>query len=90
MATANFNIKQDDGWVAVTSADNSFIRIRSNTPQSEVYVTTGTSTPALSVIGYKIIHKDFWVNVAAGTGVKYYVRTVNQTPGGTRIDVFTI
>jgi len=91
MATANFEIKAEDGWTAVTSADNSFIRIRSNTPNHAFFVTTGSSLPAATVIGYKVQCKEFWCNVAAGTGVRYYVRTAEGRPTPTnRIDVFTI
>jgi hypothetical protein len=90
MATANFSIKAEDGWVAVTSADNSFIRIRSNTPNHAFFVTSGTSAPADTVIGYKVICHEFWCNVAAGANVRYYVRTLENRPAQNRIDVFTI
>ncbi len=90
MATANFNIAPGDGWTAVTSADNSFIRIRSSSPKHAFYVTTGSSLPAATVIGYKVQCEDFWCNVAAGTGVRYYVRTVEGLPPATTISVFTI
>jgi hypothetical protein len=45
MATANFNINAEDGWVAVTPAGVDFVRIRSNTPKHAFYVTDAASTP---------------------------------------------
>jgi hypothetical protein len=90
MATANFFIDAEDGWTQVTSGDVDFIRIRSNTPKHAFFVTTGSTTPASSVIGYKVICDDFWVDVPTTTGEFYYVRLMENIPQETRIDVFYI
>jgi hypothetical protein len=88
MATANFFIDAEDGWVAVTSAGVDFIRIRSNTPKHAFFVTTGVSLPAASVIGFKTICDEFWCNVPVGDN--FYVRTQENLPQETRIDVFYV
>ncbi len=46
MATANFSINAEDGWVAVTSAATDFIHIRSNTPNHAFFVTSAATLPA--------------------------------------------
>lgn len=89
MATANFEIKAEDGWVAVSPAAPAFIRIRSNTPNHAFFVTTGPSAPSATAIGYKVQCKEFWCNVVA-TGLTYYVRTEENRPSPNRIDVFTL
>lgn len=90
MATANFNINAEDGWTAVTAAAASFIRIRSNTPNHAFFVTTGSTPPAATVIGYKVQCDDFWCDVAVPTGELYYVRASENLPQNTRFDVFYI
>jgi hypothetical protein len=86
MATANFNLDAEDGWVAVTSNPTNFIRIRSNTPKHPFFVTSGSSTPASTVIGYKVHCEDFYCDVEVTDN--YYVRIGENVPQNTRIDVF--
>lgn len=88
MATANFTIDPEDGWTAVTSAGVNFIAIRSNTPNHAFYVTSAASLPAATVVGYKVQCHEFKVNVP--TTDNYYVRSAENQPRGTRIDVFYI
>lgn len=89
MATANFSIDAEDGWVAVTSAGVDFIRIRSNTPKHAFFVTTDASTPASTVIGYKQQCDDgFWCDVPVTDN--FYVRVAENLPQDTRIDVFYV
>ena len=88
MATANFFIDAEDGWTAVTSASVSFIRIRSNTPKHAFFVTTGQSTPASTVIGYKVTCEDFMVDVPVSDN--FYVRVAENLPQETRFDVFSV
>lgn len=88
MATANFDIDAEDGWVAVTSGGAAFIKIRSNTPNHPFFVTTGSSAPAASVIGFKVHCEEFWCDVS--TTENYYVRTLENLPQNSRIDVFYI
>lgn len=88
MATANFSITPADGWVAVTSAGTNYFRVRSNTPNHAFFVTSAASTPAATVVGYKVHCHDFKVNVA--NSQNYYVRVVQELPEATRIDVFYI
>lgn len=51
MATANFNINAEDGWVAVTPEGVAFVRIRSNTPKHAFYVTDASETPPITTSG---------------------------------------
>lgn len=88
MATANFDIDAEDGWVAVTSGGVDFIRITSNTPKHAFFVTNDSSTPAATVIGYKVHCDDFWCDVPV-TG-NFYVRVPGNVPQNTRIDVFYV
>jgi hypothetical protein len=88
MATANFTIRAEDGWTAVTSDPVTFIRIRSNTPNHAFFVTTGSSAPAASVIGFKQQCDEFWCDVPVADN--FYVRCAENLPQGTRIDVFYI
>lgn len=88
MATANFSIDAEDGWTEVTSAGVDFIRIRSNTPSHAFYVTTGSSTPATTVIGYKVQCDDFWCDVPVTDN--FYVRVIENLPQETRFDVFYV
>lgn len=88
MATANFFIDAEDGWTAVTSAGVDFIRIRSNTPKHAFFVTTGSSTPAATVTGYKVTCEDFWVDVPVTDN--FYVRVAENLPQETRFDVFSV
>lgn len=88
MATANFFIDAEDGWTAVTSDGVDFIRIRSNTPKHAFYVTTGDTTPAATVIGYKVQCDDFWCDVPVAEN--FYVRTIENLPQETRFDVFFV
>lgn len=89
MATANFSIDAEDGWVAVTSAGTNFVRIRSNTPNHAFFVTSAASLPAATVTGYKVqCAEGFWVDVPNTDN--YYVRIPENLPQETRIDVFFI
>lgn len=91
MATANFHINAEDGWVAVTDAAVSFIRIRTNTPNHAFFVTTGSSAPTITDIGFKQqCDEGFWCDVAVATGELYYVRVAENLPQDARIDVFYI
>lgn len=47
MATANFQVQPEDGWVTVAS-NVDFIRIRQYPKTQPFYVTTGSSAPSLS------------------------------------------
>ncbi len=51
MATANFSINAEDGWVAVTAAATNFIRIRSNTPNHAFFVASAAALPANTTSG---------------------------------------
>lgn len=89
MATANFNIQPNDGWVEVTSAGVDFIKIRQYPSSQPFYVTTGPSTPASTVRGFRVDCDEFWCDVPVSD--KYYVRTENFKPDiDLRIDVFFI
>ena len=89
MATANFTIKAEDGWVEVTSAGTNFVKITSNVPKHPFFVTSAASAPAATAVGFKVEDDDgFCVNVANTD--KYYVRVPGNTPNNTRIDVFYI
>lgn len=89
--TANYtSIDPEDGWVAVTAAAVSFIKIRSSTGHG-FYVTCANSAPAATVVGFK--HQDdepFFVDTPVPTGYLYYVRTVTNQPKGNVISVFSI
>lgn len=88
MATANFNIQPDDGWVAVTSAGVNFIKIRQYPKTQPFYVTTGSSTPAATVRGYRVDCEEFWCDVTVTDN--FYVRAVSPKPDlDLRIDVFS-
>lgn len=89
MATANFNIQPNDGWVEVTSAGVDFIRIRQYPKSQPFYVTTGSSTPALTVRGYRVDCEEFWCDIRVAD--KFYVRAENFKPDtDLRIDVFFV
>lgn len=89
MATANFNIQPQDGWVEITSAGVDFIRIHQYPETQPFYVTTGSSTPAATVRGYRVDYAEFWCNVPVAD--KFYVRTTNPKPDlPLRIDVFYV
>lgn len=45
MATANYFIDAEDGWVAVTSGSTGFVAIRSNSPNHPFFVADGSSAP---------------------------------------------
>lgn len=90
--TANYaSIDPEDGWVAVTAAAVSFIKIRSSTGHG-FYVTCANSAPAATVVGFKHQNCDepFWCDTAVPTGYLYYVRTVENQPKGNTISVFSI
>jgi hypothetical protein len=87
MATANFSIQPEDGWVEVTDDAVSFIRIRGYPSSQAYYVTTGETTPADTVRGYRIDCEEFWCDVPILDN--FYVRVVNSKPDiDYRIDVF--
>lgn len=87
MATANFYIQPDDGWVAVTSAGVDFIMIRQYPNSQPFYVTTGTTTPANTVKGFRVDCEQFWCDTPVAQN--FYVRTENFKPDtDLRIDVF--
>jgi hypothetical protein len=88
MATANFSIDAEDGWTAVTSAGVDFIKIRSNTNKHAFFVTTNPTTPASTVIGYKVTCEDFWCDVPVADN--FYVRVMENLPQETRFDVFFV
>ena len=89
MATANFNIQPDDGWVAVTSAGVDFIMIRQYPSSQPFYVTTDTSTPANTVRGFRVDREHFWCDVPVSQN--FYVRAENFKPDiDLRIDVFYV
>lgn len=88
MTTANFDLDAEDGWVAVTSAGVDFIRIRSNTPNHAFFITTGSSTPANTVIGFKQHCDEFWCDVPVTDN--FYIRLAENVPQPTRIDVFYV
>ncbi len=88
MATANIDLDAEDGWVAVVTGGCDFVRIRSNTPGHAFFVTNAGSTPAATVIGYKVQCDDFWCDVPINDNV--YVRTAENVPQQTRIDVFYV
>lgn len=88
MATANFNINAENGWTAVTAAGVDFIRIRTNTPRHAFFVTTSPTLPAASVIGYKVLGEEFFVDVPVSDN--FYVRFEPNLPQDTRVDVFYI
>lgn len=88
MATANFDIDAEDGWVKVADGPVDFIMIRSNTPNHAFFITTSTGAPAASVIGYKVICNEFWCDVKVTDD--FYVRTAENLPQDTRFDVFSV
>lgn len=88
MATANFNIKPADGWVEITTAGVSFIKVRSNTPRHAFFITDSVSAPASTVIGYKVDCEEFCCD--APVSGKFYVRCHDNQPQNVRIDVFTV
>ena len=65
-----------------------FIRIRSNTPNHAFFVTTGSTDPASTVIGFKQTCEEFWCDVPITDSV--YVRLAENVPQNTRIDVFYV
>lgn len=86
---ANFNIAPQDGWVEVTSAGVDFIRIHQYPENITLYITTGSSTPAITEKGFRMDYKEFWCNVPVAD--KFYIRTVNPNPDKTtRVDVFYV
>lgn len=46
MATANFSIKPEDGWVAITSGTVAFIRVNRYPASMPFYITSGSSAPS--------------------------------------------
>lgn len=86
MATANFNINAEDGWVSVTPASTTTVKIRSNTPRHAFFVTTSATTPDADEIGYKVHCSEFWVDVTSSEA--YFVRVAENLPQETRFDVF--
>ena len=89
MATTNFNIQAEDGWVAVTDAGVDFILIRQYPDTQPFYVTTGANTPAATVRGYRVDCHEFKVDVPVEDN--FYVRAVNPKPDSDlKIDVFYV
>lgn len=89
MATANFDIQPDNGWVAVTAAGVDFIKIRQYPTSQPFYVTTGATTPASTVRGFRVDCDEFWCDVPVADN--YYVRAENFKPDRPlRIDVFFV
>lgn len=90
MATANFNIQPEDGWVAVTAAGVDFIKIRQYPRTQPFYVTSAASPPAATVRGFLVDKcEDFYVDVP--TTELFYVRTTRAKPDiDLRIDVFSV
>lgn len=91
MATANFSIQPEDGWVPVTAADVKLIKIRQYPRTQPFYVTLAAAPPANTVRGYLVDKcEEFFINVPSGAE-RYYVRTINSKPDiDLRIDVLTI
>lgn len=77
MATANFKVKPEDGWVAVTDAGVDFIKIRQYPLTQPIFVTTGSTTPGNDVRGYRVDGDEdaFTVNVPEADN--FYVRVRN-------------
>lgn len=85
MATANFNINAEDGWVAVTSAGVNFIAINTNSGHP-FYVTDSATPPAGSKRGYKVCHGEFKCDTPIANLV--YVKMIENVPQDTIVDVF--
>lgn len=88
MATENFFVSAEDGWVAITDSPPSCIKIRSNTSNSAFFIATGSTTPDADVTGYKVQSGEFCVDVESSEN--YYIRVLGSPPQKTRFDVFTV
>lgn len=88
MATANFLIAPEDGWIAVTSAGVDYIRIRSNTTNQPFFITTDSTPPAASVQGYKVDCGEICIDSPVADN--FYVRAGDTVAGKSRFDVFFV
>ncbi len=93
MASAVYDIKPEDGWVQVTAADVSFIRIRS-TANHGFFVESSSTRPLATTLGYYCnsdgdTDDDFFSTVGVA-GSFFWVRTSEGRPGGSKIYVFSL
>ena len=90
MATANFNIQPNDGWVAVTPGAVNYVLIKQYPVSHPIYVTSAASPPASTVRGYRVADGAAFVMNVPTTDI-FYVRTENFKPDvDLRVDVFYI
>ncbi len=93
MASAVYNIKPEDGWVQVTAADVSFIRIRS-TANHGFFVECSATQPAATTLGYYCNSDgdtdDDFFSTTGVAGSFFWVRTSEGRPSGSKIYVFSL
>lgn len=96
MPTANFYIGQEDGWVAITPAAPTEVRVTSAPYTHPYYLTASASPPAATVIGVLMCRHPFETYQKMTTGEILYAKIVTPVPdsgamnGKLRLDVFTI
>ena len=92
MATANYYIAENDGWVEIAQA-NSEVRVSGVPHNHPYYLWAGSTAPGASDEGILMCHHPFQTTNPMTD--KLYARIVNPVPnsknnGKLRLDVFTI
>lgn len=97
MATKNYNVGPQDGWLQVVTGVGTAInllRISAYPYTHPIQVYGGTAAPAATDLGIRVCHKPFFINVAAN-GDTFWVKSVNPLDGSPtfdgriRIDVYS-
>lgn len=86
MATANFNIKPEDGWTLVVTGATSQLHIRSVPDGQDFFVTNSASLPAATVVGFKAEGGEF--TSVTPTTDNVYVRIAPTSRQNIRVDVY--
>lgn len=98
MATKNYSVGPQDGWVKVVTASKFAVLRISAFPHTHPFYVFGdpTAVPTAATQGVLVCHKPFCVenSTTAGNVDAFYVRVVNNNPssftadGRTRFDVY--
>lgn len=94
MATTNTYVGPQDGWVAIATGGQDFIRVSGYPHTHPYYLWADASPPAATDVGVLVCHHPFWINVTMTDNL--YARVVNPVPnsnkrdGKLRLDILTV
>lgn len=98
MATKNFYIGPQDGWVAITTDDPKVsLRVSASIYTHPLFVYGDETTPpTAATVGVRVCHKPFYIEnqTTAGNTEVFYVKVPTPVPNSTqgdgrlRVDVY--